>query len=761
MYLKEITIHGFKSFATKSDFAFTTAVTGIVGPNGSGKSNVAEAFRFVLGEQSALRMRSKKGEDLIFSGGARSSRQNRASVRVVFDNAQKTFPIDFDEVIIERVVNRDGSNEYSINGAKSRLKDVQELLASAHIGVTGHHIISQGEADRVLVASPKLRREMMEDALGLKVYQYKKIDSEKKLIKTRENSERVASLRRETKPHLQFLERQVKKYERGIALRTELADAYTDYLYREKTYLEYAEKGLVTLRKAPAQKLAELIRVRAEAQQSSQNIEAHPHEEELQRKQSSLHRLRSEYETAVRSSGSLEGQVGFLERRIAHLRAEHTKRAEVPTDTPIAYQDFSRAFASIESLTNQALASADGQVLARAIRDVLTVLSALKRQTTVQSAVPTLDLSHEEEELEILQEKKDAADTACRLLKEQQQVLQHDCSLLRHEIEAGAVEQRELAHRIEMFTHEIKEVEHEIRGLEDKHAELLRTHERFDAEVREAVVLVRSRAMQFMKYVAKDEQGNEIAPEVVAHTPREVQLERQRALERLKIRLEEMGGVNDEVLNEYKQAKERDEFLERELADLASSSEKLTQMIVDLTRELNEQFSRGVEKVDTEFNTFFEKMFNGGSAHLVRTVPKLRIREDSENDEEGSGSEECEGEEGVDIDIQLPNKRVRGLEMLSGGERALTSIALIFAMSQINPPPFIILDETDAALDEANSRRYGDMLAILAKKSQLILITHNRETMSRAGMLYGVTMGSDGVSRLLSIKLDEAQHYAK
>ena len=99
--------------------------------------------------------------------------------------------------------------------------------------------------------------------------------------------------------------------------------------------------------------------------------------------------------------------------------------------------------------------------------------------------------------------------------------------------------------------------------------------------------------------------------------------------------------------------------------------------------------------------------------------------------------------------------------MLSGGERALTSIALIFAMSQVNPPPFIILDETDAALDEANSRRYGDMIEALAQKSQLILITHNRETMSRAGTLYGITMAGDGISKVLSVKFDEAAENAK
>lgn len=143
---------------------------------------------------------------------------------------------------------------------------------------------------------------------------------------------------------------------------------------------------------------------------------------------------------------------------------------------------------------------------------------------------------------------------------------------------------------------------------------------------------------------------------------------------------------------------------------------------------------------------------------MKRVKPKVkRVTEDGDEVEEDGD----EVSEGVELDIALPNKRVKGLDMLSGGERALTSIALIFAMSQINPPLFIILDETDAALDEANSRRYGDMITALAEKSQLILITHNRETMSRAGILYGVTMGGDGVSKLLSVKFDDAVLVAK
>src|SRR6185503_374624 len=139
MYLKSIEISGFKSFAKKSTLEFNSRVTGIVGPNGSGKSNVAESFRFVLGEQSIKSLRGKRGEDMIWNGGGESAssagRANRASVKLIFDNSKRMFPgIDFDEVIIERVVHRDNSNEYSLNGSQVRLKDIVELLAGAHIG---------------------------------------------------------------------------------------------------------------------------------------------------------------------------------------------------------------------------------------------------------------------------------------------------------------------------------------------------------------------------------------------------------------------------------------------------------------------------------------------------------------------------------------------------------------------------------------------------------------------------------------------------
>ena len=195
--LKKLEMTGFKSFAKKSELSFDVPVTGIVGPNGSGKSNIVEAIRFVLGEQSIKSLRGKSGVDMIFKGSKNLSKMSRASVSITFDNSKKMFALsggaenikslDFDEIVLSREVFTDGASAYMINGTNVRLKDIHELLGSVNIGSSGHHIISQGEADRILNASSKDRRAMIEDALGLRVYQFRLKDSERKMEKTKEN----------------------------------------------------------------------------------------------------------------------------------------------------------------------------------------------------------------------------------------------------------------------------------------------------------------------------------------------------------------------------------------------------------------------------------------------------------------------------------------------------------------------------------------------------------------------------------------------
>jgi len=201
---------------------FTSPISSIVGPNGSGKSNVAEAFRFVLGEQSMKSMRSKKGEDLIWAARRARSPKSRGC-KSDFDNSKRLLDLDFKEVVIERVVYRDGQNEYLMNGTQVRLKDVIRMLAGANIGGSGYQIISQGEADSYFDASPRERREMVEDALGLKLYQHKKAESERKLEETGINIEKTKSLRREIARISISCVHRLMKIEKAREMREELA----------------------------------------------------------------------------------------------------------------------------------------------------------------------------------------------------------------------------------------------------------------------------------------------------------------------------------------------------------------------------------------------------------------------------------------------------------------------------------------------------------------------------------------------------------
>lgn len=230
-----------------------------------------------------------------------------------------------------------------------------------------------------------------------------------------------------------------------------------------------------------------------------------------------------------------------------------------------------------------------------------------------------------------------------------------------------------------------------------------------------------------------------------------------RRIERCRVRLEEAGGIDEAAARECAETEARHEFLVRERADVAAAAASLSKLVAELDRRIAQDFAEGFAKITDAFHEYFRIVFGGGAGRLKIT----RHETHNTTPEEDAGTEEVIGqkEEGIEIAVDLPRKRIHGLAMLSGGERALTAIALLFAITSVNPPPFLVLDETDAALDEANSRRYAAILKELAKKTQLLLVTHNRETMKAAGVLYGVTMGEDGVSRLLSLKLEEAEEY--
>lgn len=734
MYLKSIELSGFKSFGKKTALVFGSRIASIVGPNGSGKSNVAEGFRFVLGEQSMKSMRSKRGEDLIWGGSPALPRMNRASVKVVFDNSQKLLDIDFSEVTIERVVHRDGQNEYLLNGSQVRLKDVIRLLAGANIGGSGYQIISQGEADRILNASPKERREMVEDALGLKLYQHKKAESERKLEETAVNIDKTKSLRRELAPHLKFLEAQVEKIEKAREMKEELAHKLMDYLARENAYLTAEDTRLSDDLKEMHDAIRELEEKLKEAQRAkgvresgdTVGAELLRKLEELQRKVTDARRKREEL---VRELGRAEGALEATNVTVeAIVPAPHVREFVREVSDVLERAEAQEDIAGIRALLSQ--------VRSR----IATFIEGLT------SAAPVTNKEAEDTVVRLTASLKTAQEEETRLQAEMESVRSE---MTRAREASFAAEKDEVEARGKLREAQTKMVS--VKAERDHVADLRR---RYEEEVREGILLLGS---------AMEGWNTAEIPEGALVEERSEQEKRRRAIERLKIKIEEAGvGGGDAVIREYKQTQDRDLFLAKELEDLERSAVSLRDIIAELEKTIDARFTEGLKHINEALGMFFTKLFGGGSAKLFVEEPR-RARKARGDDEDllDDVPEEEELYAGLSIDVSLPRKKIRGLEILSGGERALTSIALIFSMSQVNPPPFLILDETDAALDEANSKRYADMIQELGKKSQLIVITHNRATMSAAGELYGVTMGQDGVSKVLSVKLEEAERVAK
>ena len=191
MYLKSIEVQGFKSFANKMVFEFHNGITGIVGPNGSGKSNVADAVRWVLGEQSAKQLRGGNMQDVIFSGTELRKPQGFASVAITLDNSDHKLDIEFEEVTVTRRLYRSGESEYMINGSACRLKDINELFYDTGIGKEGYSIIGQGQIDKILSGKPEERRELFDEAAGIVKFKRRKNATIKKLEEEKQNLVRV------------------------------------------------------------------------------------------------------------------------------------------------------------------------------------------------------------------------------------------------------------------------------------------------------------------------------------------------------------------------------------------------------------------------------------------------------------------------------------------------------------------------------------------------------------------------------------------
>jgi chromosome segregation protein len=587
---------------------------------------------------------------------------------------------------------------------------------------------------------------MIEDALGLKVYQFRIKESERKLEKTFLNIKEVQALRREIAPHLAFLKKQVQVVERAREMREELRNLYRTYLSKEGTYIENESKRLVGQRHDQEEKGSSLdSRIDELQKNKNEDKTENVYINEINDCENKVGTLRNNRNELVRKLGRIEGIIEGIEHQFSRVK-------EVK-NIVIEESEWKTFILDIGTRIDEAIKIEDLPRVIEALKNIKVRLGELYNKE--EGEQQNISIEDNVEYKEMKDAKDDILSEIEKIQGEEREILNKISEFKQKELESQA-SYRDSERVLYELLREKNEVTSNMHSLKFEEEKLSMIKSAFEMELAEAGVLI---GREIISFAQEREEGEII---------RSAQDEMRRKIERIKIKIEDAGsGGGNDVMKEFKETEERDAFLAKEVDDLNKSIKDCHIIIQELKEKLDTEFKVGVEKINKQFQEFFSLMFGGGGAFLAITMEHKKPKKNDESitDEEGEENDEEENElgfeRGIEINVNLPHKKVKDLHMLSGGERSLTSIALLFAISQVNPPPFLVLDETDAALDEANSRKYGNMLENLSKYSELIVVTHNRETMSRAQVLYGVTMSSEGASKLLSIHLEDATTYAK
>ncbi|MBI4761255.1 MAG: chromosome segregation protein SMC [Chloroflexota bacterium] len=491
--LKSLELQGYKTFASKTTFEFASGITAIVGPNGSGKSNIADALRWVLGEQSYSLLRGKKTEDMIFNGSEHRARASMASAHIVFDNSNGWLPVDFTEVAMTRRAYRDGHNEYLLNDQPVRLRDLNELLSAAGLADRTYTIMGQGLVDASLALKAEERRKLFEEAAGVGLYRSRREEALKRLETTQRNLERVLDIMSELEPRLRSLERQAKRaseYARAQAdLKVILREWYGYHWHKAQQELT-ASREAVRAQEARVQEARE-EHARAQAEYNAfrerlsgfraqlnawhrQSAELHSQREEISRELAVLEERRRAL-LSLQTSALAEGERLSDEERLAQERLLEAEQ-EI-TRLQAEYEEAQRQYEEVQRILQERQSErALLEEQLRAARERIETRNAQRAEAQAR-------LDELKQRLETLAAKIEAAnqtvETAERLARqagEQYEAAQSK----RDELEAQLRQAEEIEQKSKQ---EVERLENERRANSEKGASLLAAHTRVTAQL--------------------------------------------------------------------------------------------------------------------------------------------------------------------------------------------------------------------------------------------------------------------------------------
>ncbi|MEZ5078461.1 MAG: AAA family ATPase [Solirubrobacterales bacterium] len=767
MYLRSISMKGFKSFPERVNLEFSPGVSVIVGPNGSGKSNITDAVLWALGEQSPGAIRGASMQDVISAGGKGVGQRRAAEVEVVIDNSDGRAATEFSEIAVQRRLDRNGDGEYRLNGARARLADVSDVLSDTNLGREMHSVISQGRVETIVHSKPRERRLLIEEAAGLGKHRKRRRRAELKLRAARDNLDRALDVEREARARLRPLKRQAQAAELGLRIeREELGlrgRLVTEELRFGADRAAAAAKVATKARTTRAQLEETLTEVGKRRREAEERFAAR--DRERTQAWGMLTKLRGEQEKVAVKVAGLSGREAEVEAGLERLRTE-LGPLTLDVGSGAAPGERSRKLAEELAEVDAGLRSAgEGLTTARsegasesareaALGEVRSGAERASRHA--RRAEGLLGERHREalrkrladgeallDDVRAALAAVEAAGGAIRARVERTEGRvvggQDDGDEIAEELRVCSQQEFELQAQMRAASDELTKAEVEAAHLGDRRAEA----ERELAQIAERL-------------------GEEIPPAEEA-LGEEERAEIDRRLERLERRRAQIGPVNPLAEQEYDEAREHVESLQAQREDIERGMRELETLIRDIDAEIERAFELTFEATAKNFEEMVEHLFPGGRGRLRRvSLRPLRDSERPAGEQETPSDEEPDEDEvqeeqrdelGVEIEVTPAGKSMRKLSLLSGGEKSLVALAFVFAVFLARPCPFYILDEVEAALDDANIDRFLQLIRRFSDRAQFVIVTHQKRTMDAADVLYGVTMGGDGVTKVVSRRL--------
>ncbi len=729
MQLKHIKLSGFKSFVDPTKISFPTNMVAVVGPNGCGKSNVIDAVRWVLGELSAKNLRGDSMVDVIFNGSENRKASGQCSIELLFDNSSGKIGgefISFNEVSIKREMTRDAKSNYFINNTKCRRKDVQEIFLGT--GLSSYAIIEQGMVSRLVSSKPDELRAHLEEAAGVSKYKERRKETESRIKRTKENLSRVKDIKDEIGRLIKRLQNQAKAAEKYNLLKDEKSKLELDkailFSMEAKNNRDGLQKKLDGLKRD--------LKIK--------NAESDTYQSQIDQYRTENESVLNEYENAQKNFYAIGAEIA---KREANLQNIIKSESEIKDNLEKASANYEKAKATEKNFdelspSEKAMHILDEIIntvqkhgiktenidsksleLKKLLTDILNIATAqsktlideyLTRQNELEIQIQDDQKNKKviEDEIKELVDKSSNAESILITLRQKQSKFNDDLRALENnksisDLDSRAISEKITNIRIELNTYEV--------NLENS-----------NKKIQEAGLDLQT--INFSEY-----EGNSIDDIENKLTDLEAQIIR-------------LGAINLAAPEEIKEESKRKEELDEQYADLTEALEKLTSAIKKIDQETKTIFKDSFDAVNIKLKKMFPKLFGGGMAELTLT-------------------DENELNAGVVLMARPPGKKNSSISQLSGGEKALTALALVFAIFNLNPAPFCLLDEVDAPLDDLNTLRFVNMVEEMSDTVQFIFITHNKVSMERSDHLMGVTMQEAGVSRVVSVDVNQAVEMAQ